>query len=137
VIRNDDHFLVDILAEIDPEPVAPRDGWRGIEIRFLNGSASGSSNTCLFRASFPPGATHERHMHPNADEFFYLISGRAAVGAGDQEQVASGGTVQFIPAGRVHWLRNLDETEPVEVVGVYVGGASLEDAGYVYAGEIS
>jgi quercetin dioxygenase-like cupin family protein len=136
VIRSDDHFLVNILEEIEPEGVAPADGWRGIRIRFLDGPVSGSSNTCLFRATFPPGAAHERHLHPNADEFFYLISGRAAVGAGDEEQVVGAGAVQFVPAGKVHWLRNLDAEEPVEVVGVYVGGASLEEAGYVYAGEI-
>jgi len=137
VLQSDDHVLINVLEEIEPKQVAPEEGWKSIRIRFLDGDQSGSENTCLFRATFPPGAAHERHSHPNADEFFYLISGRAAVGAGDGEFVATAGTVQYIPAGKVHWLRNLDASEPVEVVGVYVGGSSLQEAGYDYVGEVT
>jgi len=132
MIRNDDNLLVEIAAEIEPSAMRSEEGWRALEIRFLEGSLSGSENSCLFRATFPAGARHERHHHPNADEFFYLISGRAAVGAGDEEHEAGPGFVQFIPAGKVHWLRNLDDSEPVEVVGIYVGGRTLEEAGYVH-----
>jgi quercetin dioxygenase-like cupin family protein len=134
--RSDDHVLINIVEEIEPSQVDPEQGWRSLVIRFLDGTVTGSANTCLFRATFPPGAVHARHSHPNADEFFYLISGNAAVGAGDEEHLVGPGTVQFIPAGKVHWLRNVDEATPVEVVGVYVGARSLEGAGYDYAGEV-
>ena len=131
MIRNEHQYLVNVLEEIEPEEVSRDDGWLGLRIRFLNGDESGSENTCLFRATFPPGATHDKHTHPNADEFFYVISGRAAVGGGEEEHEVGEGTVQFVPAGKVHWLRNLDDEQPVEVIGVYVGGSSLEEAGYV------
>jgi quercetin dioxygenase-like cupin family protein len=137
LIRNENNVLLNILQEVEAAAVTLDDGWREIEIRFLNGDISGSHNTCLFRAHFAPGAAHERHYHPNADEFFYLIRGMAGVGAEDEEHVARAGTVQFIPAGKIHWLRNLDEHEPVDVIGVYVGGASLDEAGYEYVGEIT
>jgi quercetin dioxygenase-like cupin family protein len=82
---------------------------------------------------FPPGAAHEAHRHPNADEFFYVIRGRALLGAEQEEHEAGPGTVEFVPAGKVHWLRNLDSSEPVEVVGGYLGVGSLEEAGYQLA----
>lgn len=136
MIRNEHHTLMNIEQDIDVAGVSPDEGWKQIRIRFFEGRDSGSANCCMFRASFPPGAAHERHFHPNADEFFYLIAGRAAVGAEDEEHVALPGTVQFIPAGKVHWLRNLDPDNPVEVVGIYVGGRTLDEAGYEYVGEI-
>jgi quercetin dioxygenase-like cupin family protein len=91
----------------------------------------------MFRTVFPPGAAHERHLHSRADEFFYVISGRAAAGAGDREQEAVAGTLQWIPRGIVHWLRNLDAVEPVVLVGAYVGAGSLEDSGYEFVSEIT
>jgi quercetin dioxygenase-like cupin family protein len=137
LIRTVNHTLTNIEDDVDLAGVTRDQGWKGIRIRFFEGEASGSENCCMFRAHFPPGAAHERHFHPNADEFFYLISGRAAVGAEDEEHVATPGTVQFVPAGKVHWLRNLDRVEPVEVVGIYVGGRTLTEAGYEYVGEIA
>jgi quercetin dioxygenase-like cupin family protein len=136
VIRGEDHVLVHI-DELEPAGVPRDEGWKQMDIRFFDGATSGSENTCLFRTVFPPGAAHERHFHPNADEFVYVISGRAGVGAGEEEHAAGPGSIQFIPAGKVHWLRNLDQNEPVELVGLYVGGASLEAAGYEYVGEIT
>jgi quercetin dioxygenase-like cupin family protein len=136
LIRTEHHTLANIEDDVDVASVAADQGWKQIRIRFFEGEDSGSSNCCMFRASFPPGAAHERHFHPNADEFFYVIAGRAAVGAEDEEHVAVPGTVQFVPAGKVHWLRNLDREKPVEVVGIYVGGRTLEEAGYEYVGEI-
>jgi quercetin dioxygenase-like cupin family protein len=136
LISTEHHTLTDIENDIDVARVTADQGWRQIRIRFFEGEDSGSSNCCMFRASFPPGAAHERHFHPNADEFFYVIGGRAAVGAEDEEHVALPGTVQFVPAGKVHWLRNLDLEKSVEVVGIYVGGRTLEEAGYEYVGEI-
>ena len=136
MIRTEHHTLANIENDVDVARVGADEGWKQIRIRFFEGQVSGSRNCCMFRASFPPGAAHERHFHPNADEFFYVIGGRAAVGAEDEEHVAVPGMVQFVPAGKVHWLRNLDPEQPVEVVGIYVGGRTLEEAGYEYVGEI-
>ena len=136
MIRNDDHTLVHV-DELEPAGVAREDGWRKMDIRWFDGSLTGSENACLFRTVFPPGAAHERHYHPNADEFIYVVSGRAALGTEDEEHAAPAGSIDFVRAGKVHWLRNLDENEPVEVVGLYIGGASLEEAGYEYVGEIT
>jgi hypothetical protein len=34
-------------------------------------------------------------------------------------------------------MYNLSRTEPLEVIGVYVGAGSVEETGYVYAGDVT
>lgn len=127
-------YLADVNS-VAPREVSPDAGWHDVDIRFLLPASLGlPAPVGLFRALFPPGAEHRMHTHPDADEFFYVIAGRAALGAGETEQEAGPGTVQLIPAGTVHWLRNLDPDQPVEVVGGYLGVHSLDEAGYQYVG---
>jgi hypothetical protein len=47
------------------------------------------------------------------------------------------GHAHYVPKGIDRFLLNLSQTEPLEVVGVYVGAGSLEETGYVYAGDLS
>jgi quercetin dioxygenase-like cupin family protein len=134
MLRTDAHFTIQ-LDEVQPAPVRTEQGWRDVDIRFLiTRELAGSGSVCLFRALFPPGAAHESHRHPHADEFFYVIRGRALLGAEAEEHAAGPGTVEFVPAGRAHWLRNPDPVEPVEVVGGYLGVGSLGEAGYELVG---
>lgn len=122
------------VDRVTPSPVRSEDGWQAVDIRFLlPPSLRLSAPVALFRALFPPGAAHRTHTHPNADEFVYVIRGRARLGAGDEERDGGPGTVQLIPAGVVHWLQNLGD-EPVEVLGGYLGVRSLQEAGYRYVG---
>lgn len=123
------------LEDITPAPVRREDGWRDMDMRFMLGSRFGVENICVFRAVFAPGAAHEKHIHPNADEFSFLIRGRAALGFDDEEQIVTAGNARFIPAGTVHWLRGLDDEE-VEVVGAYLGVGSLEEAGYQFIAHV-
>ncbi|MGH9101564.1 MAG: cupin domain-containing protein [Acidimicrobiales bacterium] len=121
------------VESVQPKAVSAEDGWHQVDIRFLlPESLELASPLAPFRATFPPGAEHRTHTHPDADEFVYVISGRCALGAGDEEREGGAGSVQLIPAGVVHWLRNLDPESPVEVVGGYLGVRSLEKAGYLY-----
>jgi mannose-6-phosphate isomerase-like protein (cupin superfamily) len=108
-----------------------------MDIRFIPGAMSGCNEVCVFRTVFPPAAAHERHFHPNAAEWLYLIRGRAAVGAEGEETEARPGTLQIIPARKVHWLRNLDREEPVEIIGGYLGVRSLEAAGYEFVSHLT
>ncbi|MBO0828494.1 MAG: cupin domain-containing protein [Streptosporangiales bacterium] len=130
------HAYFGDVEDVPPTSVRSEDGWQAVDIRFLlPPSMQLSSPVALFRALFPPGAAHRTHTHPDADEFVYVIRGKARIGAGDEERDAGPGTVQLIPAGTVHWLHNLDEDEPVEVVGGYLGVQSLQEAGYRYVGD--
>jgi quercetin dioxygenase-like cupin family protein len=126
------------VDEFTPAPVRLDEGWRNMDIRFVITEAlAGSKDLCLFRTVFAPGAAHERHTHENAAEFLYVVRGRAAVGAEGDEYEAPAGTLQYIPAGKIHWLRNLDDDEPVELVGGYVGAGDLEGTGYRFISQIT
>lgn len=126
------------LDDVAPEAVTEEEGWRKMDIRFvITDEGQGSKDCTMFRALFPPGARHMKHSHSNSDELFFMIRGHGASGAGDQEYEMKGGSSHFIPKGVTHWLRNLSETEPIEVVGVYLNAGNLEESGYVFEGEVT
>jgi quercetin dioxygenase-like cupin family protein len=123
--------------EVQPAPVATKDGWRGIDIRFLIGTATtGSHEVTMWRARFEPGAAHARHTH-DAAEAFFVMRGRGAAGTDDEEYEVTAGTALYVPPRTVHWFRNPDPEEPVEIIGCYAPGGSLQEAGYHYVGEIT
>jgi quercetin dioxygenase-like cupin family protein len=124
------------VDEMAPAGVESDQGWRKMDIRFLISDRSGGAKECCFwRTVFPPGAAHEKHIHPNAEEILYVLRGRGGGGAGDEEHEVGPGTAQYIAAGEVHWMRNLSDTEELELVGVY-SAPSLEAAGYVFVGAL-
>ncbi|MDQ2960686.1 MAG: cupin domain-containing protein [Candidatus Dormibacteraeota bacterium] len=118
------------VAELDNARVQREDGWVDLNIKFLSETISGFGEVCLFRASFPPNAEHQRHIHANAVEFFYVISGRGSSGCGNEEHDVSAGSLELIQKGAVHWLRNVSEDTPIEVIGGYLAVGSLDEAGY-------
>ena len=126
------------LEEVSPEPVKEESGWRKMDIRFIiTGEREGSKSGTMFRALFPPGARHMKHSHSNSDEIIYMIRGHGASGVGKKEHEMRAGCAHFIPKGVTHWLRNLSDTEPVEVVGVYLNAGNLKESGYVFEGEVT
>ena len=140
------HFQVHV-SDVEPAPVRAADGWQSVDIRWVvgnekAGSRAGSEALCFWRTVLPPGvgAAHERHYHPYAAEAYYILRGRGAAGTGDEEeheeQEVGPGTACYFPAGVVHWFRTLGEEE-VELVGCYAPGGSLEDAGYVFVGDVT
>jgi quercetin dioxygenase-like cupin family protein len=125
------------LDEMASAAVGPDQGWVNMNIRFLTSAITGFGEVCLFRASFPPGAQHKAHIHPNAAEFFYVISGYGASGCGEVEHGVRSGAFELVAKGVIHWLRNTSETENIEVVGGYLAVGSLEEAGYVPVGQVT
>lgn len=130
------HFTLHV-SDMAPAPVEPDAGWREMDIRFLvNRDNANAREMCFWRTVFPPGGAHERHQHPNAAEVFYILRGRGASGVDELEHEVGPGTVEYIAPGVVHWFRNVDPHEELELVGCYAPGGSLEEAGYVFVGEI-
>ena len=126
------------LEDVAPEPVKEESGWKKMDIRFvITGERQGSKDCTMFRALFIPGARHMKHSHSNSDELFYMIRGHGASGAGEKEYEMKAGSSHFIPRGVTHWLRNLSDTEPIEVVGVYLHAGNLKESGYVFQGEVT
>ncbi|HSZ04136.1 MAG TPA: cupin domain-containing protein [Solirubrobacteraceae bacterium] len=134
------HFQIHV-KDVPSAAVTAEDGWQSVDIRWMvgnekAGSKAGSDEICFWRTRFQPGAAHARHYHPNAAEAFFIIRGRGAAGTGDEEHEVLPGTALYIPAGVVHWFRNAGDEE-LELVGCYAPGGSLEDAGYVFVGDVT
>ena len=71
-----------------------------------------------------PGAMREMHWHPNADEWSFFISGRARVTIFAGEGTARtfdyvAGDVGVVPRNMGHFIENLDENEPIEVLEIF------------------
>jgi quercetin dioxygenase-like cupin family protein len=112
-----------------PAPVPAAAAWvRTMDIRYIDQTLSGFAEVCLFHVTFEPGVERGRHRHPNASEFLAVLSGRGAWGFLDQEHEVRPGSVEMVPAGMPHWLRNTGD-EPLVIVDGYLGAGSLAAAG--------
>jgi len=56
----------------------------------------------LFEATTPAGFGPPRHIHHDADEMFYVLSGEFLILVGERLVKATPGTFVFIPRGTVH-----------------------------------
>ena len=128
-----------ILVHVDdvtPENMSKGDGWLISDFRLPFGAHNGCSST-LFRARFLPGAVHKKHTHEACDEIYYIISGHGLACAGDDRVEVRGGQFHYIPKGVEHWLHNLSDTDPIEVVGVYIGAGTVAETKYTYKGDVT
>ncbi len=80
---------------------------------------------CKFEAKT---ATHKKHIHKDAEEVIYILSGKGISGVDDTEVEMRAGETMFVPRGAVHWFYNPFD-EPVEMLFVYTR-PSLQSAGY-------
>ena len=124
------------IADVQPSQLNAQEGWSISDFRMPIGRHNGSANA-LYWAKLAPGDVHHKHRLENCEELYYVISGQGVVGAGDDRAQVRGGHVHFIPKGVERFMYNTSRTEPLEVIGVYTGAGSLEEAGYVYTGEVS
>jgi len=108
------------------------EGWVNMNVKFLvTRETVGSSQTVFGITIFPPGAKHDIHRHPNAEETEYIVEGHgiARVGADDVEM--GPGDIVFVQPDDYHGFYNTSETERAVMVWCYGGAASLAEAGYV------
>ena len=124
------------IGDVQPENMDQGDGWMITDFRLPISARNGCSST-LFRAKFMPGAVHKKHVHQNCEEIYYVISGHGLAGAGPDRVEVHGGHYHYIPKGVEHWLHNQSDTEPIEVVGLYINAGSVADTGYVYKGDVT
>jgi mannose-6-phosphate isomerase-like protein (cupin superfamily) len=80
---------------------------------------------CRFEAMT---SSHKKHVHKDAEEVIYILSGRGISGVGDTEVEMKQGDTMFVPRGAVHWFYN-PFPEPVEMLFAYTR-PSLQSAGY-------
>ncbi len=106
------------------------EGWVDMRVQFLiDQAAAGSDQLLVGRTVLPPGARHERHRHPHADEFFVVLSGQGMIYTDGGEEPAGEGEVVFTPRAHWHGFNNTSQEDVVLVWG-WSGAGSLEAAGY-------
>ncbi len=103
-----------------------------MQVQFLCSEANmGSQHALLGRTIFPPnGASHELHVHENAEEIMYIVSGSGRARVGGEEFDIGQGDVVFVPVGTGHIVKNTDPENIMEMIWIYGGVGSLEASGY-------
>jgi quercetin dioxygenase-like cupin family protein len=106
------------------------EGWIDMRVQFLiDERSAGTSELVLGRTVLPPGARHERHRHPNCDEFLLVIQGHGEIYTDNGREPAAEGDVVFTPAGHWHGFDNTSG-EDVLLIWGWRGAGSLAAAGY-------
>ena len=59
----------------------------------------------------PPGKSSLLHLHPVAEESYYILHGEAKVLVGNEEAIISSGQIVLIPPQEKHKITNIGEEE--------------------------
>lgn len=106
------------------------EGWVDMRVQFLIDQAKAASDEFLLGWTvLPPGARHDRHRHPHADEFFVVLSGHGLIYTDDTDETAREGDVIFTRRGNWHGFNNTGD-EDVNLLWGWSGAGSLQAAGY-------
>jgi quercetin dioxygenase-like cupin family protein len=109
------------------EPIRDLEGARRVIL--IDEDTVGAQDLTFGHCRFAPRTSfHKKHVHAQAEEMMYVLSGRMRGGVGDQEMEFSAGDTIWVPRGEVHWADNPFD-EPCEILFLYTR-RSLEEAGY-------
>ena len=110
------------------------EGWVDMQVQFLiDGRTANSNGLVVGRTVLEPGARHERHLHPNCDEFLVVMSGTGEIHTNTGREPSRAGDVIFTPRGNWHGFDNTGD-EDVLLIWGWSGAGSLEAAGYAIPG---
>ena len=110
------------------------EGWVDMQVQFLiDARSAGSDQLVVGRTVLKPGARHERHLHPNCDEFLVVMSGSGEIHTNTGREPSKAGDVIFTPRGNWHGFDNTGD-EDVLLIWGWSGAGSLEAAGYAIPG---
>ena len=108
------------------------DGWVDMNVKFLiTDDSVGAQQTVFGITIFPPGAKHDIHRHPHAEETEYIVEGHGVARVGEDDVAMGPGDIVFVPTNEYHGFYNASDTERAVMVWTYGGAASLSQAGYV------
>ena len=125
-------------TRIEDVPLEPNlreeEGWIDMQVQFLIDERTAESKSLVVgRTVLPPGARHERHRHPNCDEFLVVMSGRGEIYTNTGREPSQAGDVIFTPRGNWHGFDNTSD-EDVLLIWGWSGAGSLDAAGYEIPG---
>lgn len=95
---------MDVVQRDETAPFTTRDGSQIREL--LNASNSAIRNQSLAEATLPVGGATTEHLHPRAEEIYYILRGQARMRIEDEERNAGPGDAIAIPPGRRHKIWN-------------------------------
>ncbi|MCY4086257.1 MAG: cupin domain-containing protein [Actinomycetia bacterium] len=126
------HPLKPVMDELpSDDSLTEERGWIDMDVKWLiTNETVGSTKTVVGRTVFPPGAMHDLHRHPNAEEWEYVLKGTGVKHVGQDAIEVKAGEIVFVPADEYHALENPSATETLVTIWGYCGAGSLEDAGY-------
>ena len=65
------------------------EGWIDMRVQFLiDARTAGSEDLVVGRTVLSPGARHERHAHPNCEEFLVVLAGEGEIYTDDGREPA-------------------------------------------------
>ena len=74
----------------------------------------------MHRTYIPPGGRNQRHYHVKSDAGMFVLKGNLKIFFGPdyeiEEILAKEGDFVFAPAGVIHGLMNISNTEPAELI---------------------
>jgi len=133
--------IVDFVDEVsgrarvlraDTTPRNPREGPFGhLDVRWVVGAHTGASLIAFGQSTYPFQATHENHLHPNAEEVVMVVSGRGTQIVGSERFDLGAGDICFIPRNTPHRITGTSEDEDLVILWAFGCAASIEEAGYV------
>lgn len=100
-------------------------------------ATTGTKTITMGRTIIPPGGRNQRHYHANCDAAFFVRKGSIKVFIGEEkkEYIVPENHFVFSPAGGIHGLLNLSNTDTAEVIFTYGNCPSKEAAGTTYVEE--
>lgn len=119
------------VLRADRTPRNSREGPFGhLDVRWVVGPQTGATLIAFGQSTYPTGATHENHYHPNAEEVVMVVSGRGTQIVGDDALEVGPGDICFIPCDTPHRITGTSGDDLV-IFWAFGGAASIEQAGYV------
>lgn len=123
-------YRTDIRSVPHVTGLSEADGWINMQVQFLiDQKSAGSDKLVVGYTVLPPGARHEKHRHPHADEFLVVLKGSGYIYTDGDDEPSGVGDVVFTPRGHWHGFNNTSREDVVLVWG-WSGAGSLEAAGY-------
>ncbi len=105
------------------------DGWIDMQVQFLIDKASAGADNVVGWTVLKPGASHERHLHRNCDEFFIVLKGKGHIITEHGLEPSREGDVVYSPRGCWHGFNNTSDEDVVLVWG-WMGAGSIAASGY-------
>jgi quercetin dioxygenase-like cupin family protein len=130
----DEHPQKVRVADVQPDQtLSAGEGWVNMAVQWvITRATAGAERTVFGITTMPPGARHDIHRHPNAEEVEYLVEGTGLARVGDVDVRMVAGDVVVVKTDELHGFYNDHPADKAVIVWCYSGAASLKEAGYVY-----